>query len=52
MICVVAGLAVLAQVGVVTSDGSLTFWPLLPVVGMTVFGMLRRPGRGGSRTEE
>ncbi|MGP9580392.1 MULTISPECIES: acyltransferase family protein [unclassified Brachybacterium] len=40
-VTVIAGLAVMANVGVVGESGVTWWWPLLPVVGMVVFGMVR-----------
>ena len=45
-VTVVAGLAVMASVGVVGESGVTWWWPLLPVVGMWVFGVIRTPARG------
>src|SRR5699024_6251806 len=38
-VTVIAGLAVMANVGVVGEGGVTWWWPLLPVVGMWVFGV-------------
>lgn len=43
--CVCAGLAVLASSGMVGADGLNPLWPLLPVFGLAVFGILIPPGR-------
>lgn len=40
-ITVIAGLAVMANVGVVGESGVTWWWPLLPVVGMVGFGVVR-----------
>lgn len=40
-VTVIAGLAVMANVGVVSESGVTWWWPLLPVVGMWVFGVVR-----------
>ena len=40
-VCVIAGLAVMASVGVVGESGVTWWWPLLPVVGMGAFGVVR-----------
>ena len=40
-VTVIAGLAVMANVGVVSESGVAWWWPLLPVVGMWVFGVVR-----------
>ncbi|ACU83977.1 Probable integral membrane protein [Brachybacterium faecium] len=45
-VAVIAGLAVMASVGVVGESGVTWWWPLLPVVGMWVFGVIRTPARG------
>ena len=42
-VTVIAGLAVMANVGVVNESGAAWWWPLLPVVGMWVFGIVRPP---------
>ena len=42
-VTVIAGLAVMASVGVVGESGVTWWWPLLPVVGMWVFGVARVP---------
>jgi fucose 4-O-acetylase-like acetyltransferase len=39
-VCVIAGLAVMASVGVAGESGVTWWWPLLPVVGMGVFGVV------------
>jgi fucose 4-O-acetylase-like acetyltransferase len=44
-VCVCAGLAVLATDGMVGAHGVNWVWPLLPVVGMAVFGVLLPPRR-------
>ncbi|NMA76501.1 MAG: acyltransferase [Actinomycetales bacterium] len=44
-VTVIAGLAVMANVGVVNESGVAWWWPLLPVVGMWVFGVVRVPAR-------
>ncbi|MGD7787013.1 acyltransferase family protein [Propionibacteriaceae bacterium Y1700] len=43
-VCVCAGLAVMAKSGMVGPNGINWVWPLLPVVGMVVFGIIRPPG--------
>src|SRR5699024_3451460 len=48
-VTVIAGLAVMASVGVVGESGVTWWWPLLPVVGMWMFGVIRTPARGSSR---
>lgn len=48
-ICVCAGLAVMASSGMVGPSGVNPVWPLLPVVGLAVFGVLLPP-RGRART--
>ena len=45
-VTVIAGLAVMASVGVVGESGVTWWWPLLPVVGMWMFGVIRTPARG------
>src|SRR5690606_12701633 len=42
-VCVIAGLAVIASVGVVGESGVTWWWPLLPVAGMLGFGVVRLP---------
>lgn len=42
-LCVIAGLAVMASAGVVGPGGVLWWWPLLPVMGLVGFGVLRLP---------
>ena len=44
-VTVIAGLAVMANVGVVSESGVTWWWPLLPVVGMVVFRVVRVPAR-------
>ena len=44
-LCVCAGLAVMATAGMVGPNGLNPIWPLLPVVGLAVFGVLLPPGR-------
>ncbi len=44
-LCVCAGLAVMATAGMVGPNGLNPVWPLLPVVGMAVFGVLLPPRR-------
>jgi hypothetical protein len=44
-LCVCAGLAVLATSGMVGPDGVNWVWPLLPAVGLVVFGKLLPPRR-------
>ena len=39
-VTVIAGLAVMANAGVVNESGVAWWWPLLPVVGMWVFGVI------------
>jgi hypothetical protein len=38
-VCVIAGLAVMASVGVAGESGVTWWWPLLPVAGMVVLGV-------------
>ncbi|WP_413333972.1 acyltransferase family protein [Brevibacterium sp. GP-SGM9] len=40
-----AGLAVMADVGMVGANGVTWIWPLLPLIGMLVFGVVRPPRR-------
>lgn len=40
-VTVIAGLAVMANVGVVGENGVTWWWPLLPVMGMVGFGVVR-----------
>ena len=40
-----AGLAIMADTGMVDGDGVTWIWPLLPLIGMFVFGVVRLPGR-------
>ncbi|AXK46740.1 acyltransferase family protein [Brachybacterium saurashtrense] len=40
-VCVIAGLAVMASVGVAGEGGVTWWWPLLPVVGLWGFGVAR-----------
>lgn len=47
-VSVIAGLAVLAQAGIVNSDGLQWVWPLLPIAGVYAFGMFRLPLTGGT----
>ena len=51
-VTVIAGLAVMASVGVVGESGVTWWWPLLPVAGMVGFGVVRmgRGSRGFSPT--
>lgn len=42
-VCVCAGLAVMAKFGVVDDQGLTWIWPLLPVVGLLAFGVVRPP---------
>ena len=42
-VTVIAGLAVMANVGVVGEGGVTWWWPLLPVVGMVLCGVVRTP---------
>ncbi|HIT76437.1 MAG TPA: acyltransferase [Candidatus Avipropionibacterium avicola] len=42
-ICVIAGLAVMAPAGIVDDSGVHWVWPVLPVLGLAVFGVLRLP---------
>lgn len=50
-ICVCAGLGVMAKFGVVNDDGLTWVWPMLPVAGLLVFGVMRRPGSRPTRPE-
>ncbi|MCD1285633.1 MULTISPECIES: acyltransferase family protein [unclassified Brevibacterium] len=43
-----AGLAVMADVGMVGANGVTWIWPLLPLIGMLVFGVVRPPRRLGA----
>ncbi|HET9646777.1 MAG TPA: acyltransferase family protein [Microlunatus sp.] len=43
-VCVVGGLAVMATAGMVGPNGLNPIWPLLPVLGPAVFGVLLPPG--------
>ena len=45
-VCVCAGLAVLTSSGMVGADGLNPIWPLLPVAGLAVFGVLLPPRFG------
>ncbi|MGC2941049.1 MULTISPECIES: acyltransferase family protein [unclassified Brevibacterium] len=40
-----AGLAIMADTGMVDDGGVTWIWPLLPLIGMFVFGVVRLPGR-------
>ncbi|WP_293699085.1 acyltransferase [uncultured Agrococcus sp.] len=42
---VVAGLAVMANFGIVDADGFNWIWPLLPIVGLLLFGVVTPPNR-------
>ena len=44
-VCVCAGLAVMATAGMVGPNGLNPIWPLLPVAGLAVFGVLLPPRR-------
>lgn len=44
-VTVIAGLAVMASVGIVGESGVSWWWPLLPALGMVVLGVVRRPHR-------
>ena len=44
-LCVCAGLAVMATAGMVGPNGLNPIWPLLPVAGLAVFGVLLPPRR-------
>lgn len=46
---VCAGLAVMANSGMVGDTGINWVWPLLPVLGLIVFGVIRRPSRAAER---
>lgn len=46
-VCVCGGLAVLASSGMVGANGVNWLWPLLPVAGLTAFGVLQPPRRQG-----
>lgn len=45
-----AGLAIMADAGMVNENGVAWIWPLLPLVGMVIFGVVRLP-RGRSRQD-
>ena len=49
-ICVIAGLAVMAPAGIVDDSGVHWVWPVLPVLGLAVFGVLRLPIARASRS--
>lgn len=40
-----AGLAIMADTGMVDGHGVTWIWPLLPLIGMVAFGVVRLPGR-------
>ncbi|MFP3396082.1 acyltransferase family protein [Brevibacterium sp. SIMBA_078] len=40
-----AGLAIMADTGMVDGNGVTWIWPLLPLIGMVAFGVVRLPGR-------
>lgn len=42
-VTVITGLAVMAPTGIVGPDGVKWWWPLLPVMGMVMFGVVRVP---------
>ncbi len=42
-VCLCAGLAVMASVGIVNANGVTWVWPLLPVLGMVAFGVVQLP---------
>ncbi|WP_422116179.1 acyltransferase family protein [Brachybacterium sp. UNK5269] len=44
-VTVIAGLAVMASVGIAGANGVNWWWPLLPVLGMVLLGVLRWPRR-------
>ncbi|WP_166969454.1 acyltransferase family protein [Brevibacterium atlanticum] len=44
-VAICAGLAIMADTGMVNEDGVTWIWPLLPLVGMLAFGVVRLPGR-------
>ncbi|MGO2558562.1 acyltransferase family protein [Brachybacterium sp.] len=49
-VTVIVGLAVMANVGVVSQSGVTWWWPLLPVVGMMMFGVVGMARVKGPRT--
>lgn len=51
-VTICAGLAVMANVGMVNADGLAWVWPLLPLLGMVVFGVIRPPRRSSSSLAE
>jgi fucose 4-O-acetylase-like acetyltransferase len=44
-VAICAGLAIMADTGMVNAGGVTWTWPILPLVGMFVFGVVRLPGR-------
>ena len=44
-VAICAGLAIMADTGMVDGHGVTWIWPLLPIVGMLAFGVVRLPGR-------
>ena len=44
-----AGLAIMADVGMVNAAGVTWIWPLLPLVGMVIFGVVRLPSKNPRR---
>ena len=51
-VCVVAGLAVMANAGMVNANGLVWIWPLLVVAGLVVFSVVQLPGRGSKNVAE
>lgn len=51
-VCVVAGLAVMANAGMVNQSGLVWIWPLLVVLGLVVFSVVQLPGRGSKSAVE
>ncbi len=51
-VCVVAGLAVMANAGMVNAGGLVWIWPLLPVLGLAVFSVVRLPRPGSTRAKK
>jgi fucose 4-O-acetylase-like acetyltransferase len=49
-ICLCAGLAAMASAGMAGRDGVHWVWPLLPVAGMIIFGVVALPVRSPART--
>ncbi|MCU4298440.1 acyltransferase [Brevibacterium permense] len=49
-VAICAGLAILADIGMVDGHGVTWIWPLLPLIGMVAFGVVRLPGRRSAKT--